>query len=267
MRRIFTDKNSKSLIRENLRPSVSSVFHSCLPAACGTWYQSPVTEESQPPRPVQRLRLTFSKDGPARYISHLDLARALERALNRAGLPVAYTQGFNRRPRLALAAALPLGYVSVAEVADVWLTEAVEPEVFGARLMARMAPGIVVSAVAEVALAAPSLQQQLAESVYEVGFPDGVDGDGLRQSVAELLAAGSIMRERRRPKDTHPQAFDLRPLLLDMAVEEAEGGALLLRLRLVQSATQTARPDDVLAALGFDPLATRVRRVALRFAD
>ncbi len=238
-----------------------------VPNARGTWYQSFVTEESQAPRPVQRLRLTFSKDGPARYISHLDLARALERALNRAGLPVAYTQGFNRRPRLALAAALPLGYISAAEVADVWLTEAVEPEMFGARLMARMAPGIIVSAVAEVPLGAPSLQQQLAESVYEVSFPDGVDRDGLSRSVAELLAADSLMRERRRPKDTHPQTFDLRPLLLDMAVEEAEDGAPRLRLRLVQSATQTARPDDVLAALGFDPLATRVRRVALSFAD
>ena len=187
-----------------------------------------MTEESQAPRPVQRLRLTFSKDGPARYISHLDLARALERALNRAALPVAYTQGFNRRPRLALAAALPLGYTSAAEVADVWLTEAMAPEVFGARLMARMAPGIVISDVAQVPLVAPSLQQQLAESVYEVGFPDGVDGEGLRRSVAELLAAGSLMRERRRPKDSRPQTFDLRPLLLDVAVEEDEDGACLL---------------------------------------
>jgi radical SAM-linked protein len=242
-------------------------FFSSLPITCQTWYQPPVTEESQPPRPIQRLRLTFSKDGPARYISHLDLARALERALNRAALPVAYTQGFNRRPRLSLAAALPLGYTSVAEVADVWLTEAVAPEVFGERLMARMAPGIVVSAVAEVPPAAPSLQQQMAESVYEVSFPDGVAGDELRRSVAELLAAESLPRERRRPKDTRPQTYDLRPLLLDVAVEADEAGAPRLRLRLVQSATQTARPDDVLAALGFDPLATRVRRVALRFAD
>jgi radical SAM-linked protein len=226
-----------------------------------------MTEESQPPRPVQRLRLTFSKDGPARYISHLDLARALERALNRAALPVAYTQGFNRRPRLALAAALPLGYTSAAEVADVWLTERVAPEVFGARLMARMAPGIVVSAVAEVPLVAPSLQQQLVESVYEVSFPDGGDEEGLRRSVAELLAAGSLPRERRRPKDTRPQTFDLRPLILAMAVEAAGDGAPRLRLHLVQSATQTGRPDDVLAALGLDPLAARVRRVALRFAD
>ena len=227
----------------------------------------PVTEESQPPRPVQRLRLTFSKDGPARYISHLDLARALERALNRARLPVAYTQGFNRRPRLSLAAALPLGYTSAAEVADVWLTEPVEPEVFRERLMARMAPGIGVTAAIEVELAAPSLQQQLSESVYEVELPDGGDVGALRRLVEALLAADSLPRERRRPKDTRPQSFDLRPLIQGMTVDETEHGAPRLRLRLVQSATQMGRPDDVLAALGFDPLDAHVRRVALCFDD
>lgn len=210
---------------------------------------------------------TTSKGGPARFISHLDLARALERALNRAALPVAYSQGFNRRPRLSLAAALPLGYTSAAEVADVWLTEAVEPEVFQARLMARMAPGIVVLAVAEAPLTAPSLQQQLAESVYEVGLPAGEDAAPLRQAVAELLAATTLVRQRHRPKDNRSQSFDLRPLILDLALEEREGGVLNLRLRLVQSATQMGRPDDVLAALGLEPLDARVHRVALHFAD
>ena len=74
-------------------------FFSVCPLTVERGMNQRVTEESQPPRPAQRLRLTFSKDGPARFISHLDLARALERALNRAALPVAYTQGFNRRPR------------------------------------------------------------------------------------------------------------------------------------------------------------------------
>ena len=82
---------------------------------------SPVESENQPVAAVQRMRMTFTKEGTARYISHLDLARAVERALNRAGLPIAYTQGFNRRPRLSLAAALPLGYTSQAEIADVVL--------------------------------------------------------------------------------------------------------------------------------------------------
>ena len=220
---------------------------------------------------THRLRFTFSKSGATRYISHLDLARALERALNRAGLPVAYTQGFNRRPRLSLAAALPLGYTSAAELADVWLTEPVAPEVFRVRLMARMAPGIAVTAVVEVPPSTPSLQQLMVASEYDVTFVDPVDVDGLRGKVADLLAVEVFLATRYRAKEASPRPFDLRPLILDAAVT-MEGDATglvapVLRLRLVQTATQTGRPDDVLVALGFDPLDARVHRTALRFRD
>lgn len=212
------------------------------------------------------MRLTFGKGGAARYISHLDLARALERSLNRAALPVAYTQGFNRRPRLSLAAALPLGYTSEAEVADVWLTEAVPPDLFLERLAAGVAPGISVLAAAEVPLNAPSLQQLMAEALYRVDFLDVVAEAALRASVADILTAETFVRERFRPKE-QGQTVDLRPLILDLQVtrDGQEGPALLLRL--VHTANQTGRPDDVLAALGYDPLATRVHRQALRFAE
>ena len=78
--------------------------------------------------PKQRLRLRFSKGEQLKYISHLDLARAWERAFRRAGLPVAHSQGFNPRPRLQIAAALPVGVTGRAEYLDVWLTEALVPE-------------------------------------------------------------------------------------------------------------------------------------------
>lgn len=224
-----------------------------------------VTTDMQAPRPAQRLRLTFSKSGPARYISHLDLARALERSLNRAGLPVAYSQGFNRRPRLSLAAALPLGYTSAAEVADVWLTEPVAVEVFQERLAARLAPGLGLLAVEETPLAAPSAQGQLVGAAYEVAFPEGVDAVALREAVAGVLAAGRLMRDRHRAKDTRPQPFDLRPLILAMRVADDDDGPRLY-LELAHSPTATGRPDDVLSALGLDPLAAHVHRVALRFA-
>ena len=222
--------------------------------------------ESETKAATARMRLIFSKEGATRYISHLDLARALERALNRAALPVAYTQGFNRRPRLSLAAALPLGYTGAAEVADVWLVEPVAPATFMAQLAAKMPPGIGLRAVHETPLIGPSLQQQLAESIYEVAFAEAVDGPALRDAVAALLAAPTLLREKKRTKDGRPQQFDLRPLIL--ALDVTEGAGPLLRLRLVHTATQTGRPDDVLDALGLDPVSythlgwARRRRIA-----
>lgn len=223
--------------------------------------------DNSPPSPVQRLRITFSKEGATRYISHLDLARAVERALNRAGLPVAYSQGFNRRPRLSLAAALPLGYTSDAEVADVWLTELLAPNQFRERLAQSMPPGIGLRQVVEVPLTSPSIQQQMAESIYEVGFLDPLDEETLRIKVAEIMAAPTLVRERIRAKGNRPQMIDLRPLIIDMKLKEERSGGLRLKLILVQTATQTGRPDDVIAALGINPLDARVHRVGLVFAN
>lgn len=212
---------------------------------------------------IQRLRFTFGKDGPARYISHLDVARTLERALNRSRIPVAYSQGFNRRPRLAMAAALPLGYTSEAELADIWLTEISEPEDVQARLIDRMAPGITIVNMNEVPLSAPSLQQSLLASAYRVTFFDPVDGDLLQKGVSGLLAAETLPRERKRAKDKHPKPYDLRPLIMELCVQKGDMSGIELAMQLVQTPTQTGRPDEVLASLGFDPLDVRVHRTWL----
>jgi radical SAM-linked protein len=220
-----------------------------------------VESRSEPARAVQRLRLTFSKEGPARYIGHLDLARALERTLNRAGLPAAYSQGFNRRPRLSLAAPLPLGYTSEAELADLWLTEVVAPESAAERLRAALPPGLGLRALQEVPLDAPSLQQCLAESTYVISFLDRVDVSALRAEVGRLLGAEKL--ERARKKDKKPQLYDLRPLILDLTVEDGSDDGPTLRTRLQQAPGRFGRPDELLMEMGFDPFDARVHRVAI----
>lgn len=216
-------------------------------------------ETNQQMTAVQRLRLTFSKTGNTRFIGHLDLARTLERSLNRAAIPVAYSQGFNRRPRLSLAAALPLGYTSEGELADIWLTEAMDPEQVRQQLAAAIAPGIAILQAAEVPLSEPSLQQAVSSSIYEATFLDPLDRTMLQQKVAALLAADSLIRERQGGKKGKKREYDLRPLILSLEVTEVESEPRL-QMHLVQNPTQTGRPDEVLLALGFDPLDTIVHR-------
>ena len=210
---------------------------------------------------VQRLRLIFSKDGPARFISHLDLARTLERALNRAKIPVAYTQGFNRRPRMQMATALPLGYTSEHELADILLAEAMEPELAKQQLMAKMAPGIVVLRVIEVPVSAPSLQSITQSSSYVATPLDPVNFANLQAKVAELLAAQSI--ERVRQRRGKQKVYDLRPLILDLSVEQNKTGQVQIYMNLCLEPAKTGRPDDVLDALGLDPLDVRIHRTGM----
>lgn len=206
---------------------------------------------------VQRLRLTFRKEGPTRFIGHLDLARTLERSLNRARIPMSYSQGFNPRPRMQMATALPLGYTSACELADIWLQEAMDPDTARQQMMVRMAPGIHVWQVTEAPLKEPALQTQTADSTYEVTLLDPTDLDRLQRRIAALLAADSLPRERR------DKPYDLRPLLLDLALIEPAGDLTRLEMRLMLREGKTGRPDEVLEALELDPLAARIHRTAI----
>lgn len=231
------------------------------------WYYCPVQSDNPQPAALQRIRLTFAKQGPARFISHLDLSRAIERALNRARLPMAYSQGFNRRVRLSLAAALPLGYTGEAELADVWLVESMDTDTFFQRLSPKMPPGIRLHHVQEVPLQSPSLPQQVLASSYEVSFLDPFDLASMRSKVETLLAASTWPAMKHSRKRAKVRPFDLRPLIIALEIENRMDEEPRLLMRLKQTSEQTGRPDDVLAALGLDPLDAHVHRRAIVLVD
>jgi radical SAM-linked protein len=206
-----------------------------------------------------RLRITFAKTEAMRYTSHLDLHKAWERAMRRAGLPLVYSQGFNPRPRLQLAAALPLGFISHCELLDAWLGDNGHPiEQLRAALEAALPPGLRLIDLQPVALDEPALQTYLRSAEYTATLLDAFPG--LEAKVAGLLAAGSLPRQRRG------KAYDLRPLIETLAVlPPDETGRQRLRMLLSAQEGRTGRPEEVLAALGYDPVAARVERTRLVF--
>lgn len=206
---------------------------------------------------VQRMRLIFTKNGPTRFIGHLDLARTLERILNRAKIPVAYTQGYNRRPRMQLADALPLGFSSECEIADIWLAEKTEPGIVMDQLAQKTAPGVEFLSAREVSLDEPALQTRTSEATYRVTFIDLVNARELQSSMSQLLDADSVLRERRG------KAYDLRPLIIDLKLVSAADDGAVLEMRLSHMPGQTGRPDEVLEAMNLDPAGVRIHRTSL----
>ncbi|NCF66214.1 MAG: DUF2344 domain-containing protein [Chloroflexi bacterium] len=211
---------------------------------------------------VQRLRLKFSKMGPARFIGHLDLARTLERSFNRSQIPIAYTQGFNRRPRMSLAAALPLGFTSACELADIWLKKELNPEAAREQMQEKMAPGIYVSRVEVVSLSAPSLQSVTRSAIYSVTLLDAVNELELRKRIRKAMDADGLPRQRKRGKGKVKE-YDLRPLIINMHVEESMNDLTRLRMELSLEPGKTGRPDEVLSELSLDAANARIHRTEL----
>lgn len=204
-----------------------------------------------------RLRILFAKQGPLRYIGHLDLQKIWERTIRRTGLPLAYSQGFHPQPRIQIASALPLGFTSRAEIVDIFLTHPIELTSLKERLQAAAPVGLEIIEIKEVEKDGPALQSQLRAAEYAITLPEldpGADRE-LRRRIAALLQAPSLPRQR-RGKD-----YDLRPLIEDLRL--LEDGRLFMRLAAREGAT--GRPEEVLDALGIPWQETQIERTRLIF--
>jgi len=191
-----------------------------------------------------RLRVTFSKHGLLAYTSHLDLARMWERSLRRAGVPLAYSQGFNPRPKLQLAAALPLGHTGEAELLDIWLARPVSVEDFVRALAPVLPDGLTLSHVCQVGLKEPALQTQIVSVAYRVTVEWDGPAEQIEALIERVLAATELPQERRG------RQYDLRPLIERLWLERAAGGQVLLGMKLAARVGATARPEAVLESLG-----------------
>ena len=163
---------------------------------------------------AQRMRVWFRTDDTVKYVGHLDMHRAWERAIRRAQLPLAYTQGFNPQARLQFAAALPVGFVGEREVADVFLNEELPPEVFVERLSAALPPGIRPESAEPVGRELPSLQSQVHGATYRVEVESDDDQMTFCERLAGFLERPDAWRERRKGKDV--SRYDLRPLIQEL---------------------------------------------------
>lgn len=211
-----------------------------------------------------RYQITFSKTGPMRFTSHLDLHKTIERTMRRANLPIVYSEGFNPRPKLTLASALPLGYTSEAEVAEFWLKESLPVDEVAKALHKAAAPGFILHKAITTESQAPKLQNDLTSAQFTITLSQ--PHPGLEKAVEEMLAAEELPRVRVRKGKK--KTYDLRPLILDAAVTPAaaeQPQQLTLHLKAEPSAT--GRPDEVLDELGIDPLAPHIHRTQLHFQN
>lgn len=210
------------------------------------------------PLTQQRIRIRFGKDGPLRFVGHLDLARTWERVLRRAQAPLEYSQGFTPRPRMQFAAALPLGVSSESEYLDVWLTERLDDPSATAwigRLQATSPQGLTVLAIEDVPIKGAALPTLVTHAEYRVTPLDPtLNGDDLAAKAATLLAADKIERVR-----ANGRRYNLRPLILSLAPDDT--GSLIAHL--VTGDEGAGRIDELASALGLDLVRVRAHRTQL----
>ena len=201
-----------------------------------------------PPPVVQRLRIRYAKRDRMRFTSHRDVARALERALRRAALPMAYSAGFSPHPKVSYAGASPTGVASEAEYLEIALAEHRAPDDVRRSLDAALPPGLDILEVVEAAPGA-SLGERIAASRWRVELR-GVEQGEAEAAVARFLALETAPVERLTKDGT--RIVDARAAVVHLSAGAAAEGdfapCAILDL-VVRHTTPAVRPDDVMMAL------------------
>ena len=210
---------------------------------------------------MQRLRIRFRRGKELKFLSHLDLMRLWQRALNRAGIGLAYSEGFNPHPRLSLAAPLALGITSEAELMDIVLAKWSSPHSFTAAVARQLPRGIEILQTYNIALTLPSLQSQVAFAEYQVEVKTEKSREEVKTALKSLLRLESLPWQHQR--DTGPRRYDLRRLIDDLWLIDWRQGDAVIGMKLRCDSGGSGRPEQVAAALGFQSYPDSIHRTAL----
>jgi len=217
---------------------------------------------------VQRLRLRYAKRGRMRFSSHRDFQRALERAIRRAGVPIAFSAGFSPHPRISYANAAPTGAASEAEYVELAVSQACDPVKVREALDSALSPGLDVVEVVEART--PDFTDRLEASSWQVELPE-MPLDQVTSAVEAFLASDLVEVQRRTKSGL--RTFDARSAVVSLVGRAQEtsdtqaGRPCVILEAVVRHATPSVRPDDLLAALRqvadlVPPVPPRVTRLA-----
>ena len=197
--------------------------------------------------PVYRLK--YRKEGPASYISHLDLLRTFARAGRRAGLPLAFTQGFNPHPKISFAAPLGVGIAGVGEYADLELTEARETAELVEALNRALPEGLRVSEARLSEAQAKSLMALVDRATYrsEARLSRPYPQNELTESLTAFLALPEIWVERRGKKKPATR-YNIRAGVFALQ-GTVEGDSLSLEMELKTGSSGNVKSEELLQEL------------------
>lgn len=198
---------------------------------------------------MSRVLLSIRKGEEIKYLSHRDVIRSFEYALRRARIPVAYSEGFNPRPKMSFGGAIGVGVTSDDEKIQLDLSEILTPAEVMERLNSVLPSGIRILSAEDVPEGRKSPLSKLNASEFRLNLScgDGCSPEDVKPAVDRLLASGEIKIVRVREGKRKP--IDLRPFLLS-ADTRLQGESVSVDVALRSGDTGGAGPRDFVQALG-----------------
>jgi radical SAM-linked protein len=213
------------------------------------------------------FRLAITKGEAIRYISHLDYARAVERAIRRSKLPAAYSEGFNPHMKMAFASALSVGVTSEAEYLDIELADdAASEAAVESALATKLPPGLAIKRIKKITAQHKALMAVVNLASYRIEVPMTGAAAKVSAAIDSFNQAASVPYVKHSPKGK--RSVDIKQYVDTVAGSPREG-SLELTLTVRITPTGSIKPAEVLAALAadfalpVDPAAALITRTGL----
>lgn len=214
---------------------------------------------------VFRLRVTYGKTGRLRFLSHLEVVHACERAVRRTELEYAVTQGFNPHMKVAFGPALPVGTAGLAEAYDVWLMRLVAPDHALGMLRDATPDGLAPLSAQYVNERVGSLASVMTLADYQVSVEGPDMGPGwLAEALDDVVTSGSLEMEHKGAR----KVYDLAACLPEGARVSEDTGGSVVALTVRMGAWGSLRPEalvrEALRRAGAGEASVTVTRTGLR---
>lgn len=188
------------------------------------------------------MMAVFEKGERLRHIGHLDIQRAMQRALRRSGLPVAYSNGFNPHILLTFASALSTGFAGRRELLETSLTEDVTPEAFLQAMNEALPPDLQLSECRPLEDRHPALMAMVAAANYEIEILQDDAASKMTAALDAFMVQPAIMAIRKTKSGE--KEVDTKPLILSLSAE-----GRVLKAKLVLTERESCKPDMLISAL------------------
>lgn len=213
---------------------------------------------------MKRFRFQFSRGEKLKFLSHLDMMRLWPRLFRRAGIDMAYSEGFNAHPRLAVAAPLAVGWTGEAELMEVWLDTPLPAASVLSLLSTRLPEDLAISHGMFVPVEGASLQSQVRFAEYEVELRLDMAVTEIEQSVKKMLEVSTLDWSHQR--DGEVRNYDLRAQIGQISIETVSDSSISILMLLKNDPSGSGRPEQVSLALGFNVHPLKIHRTRLVLA-
>lgn len=197
---------------------------------------------------MSKIRAEITKGEELRYISHLDYASAIERAVRRSKLPVAFSEGFNPHMKISFASAMSLGVTSDVEYIDIEFKTDITVEKVLEKLKVQLPPGIIMKQVKLLEGKHQALMAAISLAEYTVKIPFTGDVGKVEQALRAYNAADTVIYIRRSPKKP-PKEIEIKQYMQLPIQAQCIDNMLLLNMAIKITPTGSIKPSEVLKVL------------------